>query len=105
MLPTNGLAAVGEIPPELARALWPGRPGALLRPAPLGTGHASFPAPRLGQAFGARGGQKCWALAVSGGTPGAVSVQETESALVRGAARRGGDGVLCYRLAGGRQPL
>src|SRR5215470_3258063 len=84
--------------------VWPGRPGALLRPAPLGTGHASFPASRLGQASGARGGQKLLGFA-PGGASVAVSVQETESALVRGAARRDGDGVLGYRLAGGRQPL
>src|SRR5205823_10997370 len=96
--------AAANTPPD-RRAEWPGRPGALLRPATLGSGHASFPAPRLGQASGARGGQKLLGFAVSGGTPVAVSVQETESALVRCAARRCGDGVVGYRLAGGRQPL
>ena len=42
---------------------------------------------------------------VSGRAPAAAGVQETESALVRGTAHRGGDGVAGYRLAGGRQPL
>ena len=37
--------------------------------------------------------------------PVAMSMPEAESALVRVAARRGGDGVLGYRLAGGRRPL
>jgi hypothetical protein len=83
-----------------ARLVRPGRPGALLRPAPLGTGRASFPAPRLGRAPGARGGLKLLGFAFSGGTPVAVSAKEAESALVRAAACRGGDGVLGYRLAG-----
>ena len=63
--------------------------------------------PRLGSGkpLGLGGGQKLLGFAVSGGAPVAVSVQETESALVRGAARLRGDGVFGYRLAGGRQPL
>jgi hypothetical protein len=87
------------------RAIWPGRPGALLRPAPLGTGHASFPAPRLGQAPRAWWRAEVAGLCGPGGAPGAVSVQETESALVRVVARLLGDGITGYRLAGGRQPL
>jgi hypothetical protein len=63
--------------------------------------------PRLGSGKprGLGGGQKLPGFASPGGAPGAVSVQETESALVRGAARLLGDGVTGYRLAGGRQPL
>ena len=72
------------IPPcELAApfAMWtafPGRPGALLRPAPLRTGLAGFLASGSSKPCGLAGGQKCWAAAVVGGVPMlAVGVYET----------------------------
>ena len=83
----------------------PGRPGALLRPAPLRTGRARLCASGSSKPLGLAGGQKCRAISLPGVLPVAVSVQETECSLVRRAARLGGDRVAGHRLAGDRQPL
>jgi hypothetical protein len=62
------------------RATWPGRPGTL--PGPLRTGRARFRASGSGKLRGLAGGQKCWARAVPGVLPVAVSVHEAEFSRV-----------------------
>jgi hypothetical protein len=83
----------------------PGRPGALLRLAPLRTGLVRFHASGSSKPQGLAHGQKCWALALFGVLPVAVSVQKAEFSLVRWAVRLGGDRVVDHRLAGDRQLL
>jgi hypothetical protein len=88
-----------------ARTRRPGRPGALLRPAPLRTGRARFHASGSGKPCWLAGGQKCQARAFSGVLPVAVSVQEAEFSLAGLAVRLKDDGVAYHCLAGDRQPL
>src|SRR5680860_406996 len=82
-----------------------GRPGALLRPAPLRTGLAAFTASGSSKPRGLAGRQKCCARAVAEVPALALGVDETEFRLVRRAVPPHGEVALGYRLAGGRQPL
>ena len=86
-------------------AVWPGRPGALLRPAPLRTGRARFRASGSSKPRGLADGQKCWAVAGPGVIPVAVCVHKAECSLVRCSVRPHDDGIVDYCLAGDRQPL
>ena len=81
-------ALTGGLPPVVAAfLLLPGRPGALLRPAPLRTGRASFPASGSSKPYGFVGVPQFGAEAVS-----ALGVYETGSSRLRAAwPRRGRD--------------
>src|SRR5450759_3729038 len=84
--------------------LLPGRPGALLRLAPLRTGRARFRASGSSKPWRLTGGQKCWPVVITGGVlVMAVGVYETGFGLFRRVVLPYGD--LGDRLAGGGLPL
>src|ERR1019366_8565345 len=82
-----------------------GRPGALLRPAPLRTGLATFTASGSSKHPGPTGRPKSCGRALADVSALALGVDETEFGLVRRAVLPHGEVALGYRFAGGRQPL
>src|SRR5215472_18364015 len=98
----NGLAEIVGSHPARTLTTRPGRPGALLRPAPLRDRTCTFPCIRLKQAPWARWRAEVPGSCCCGIPPVAVSVQEAECSLVRCSISPQDDGVVDYRLAGDR---